>query len=48
MIFLIVDTNNYGLLQGLDFLMKIKVVVDVEKGLYMFEMGQEWQLKFYL
>jgi hypothetical protein len=32
MIFLVVDTNNYDLLLGLDFLIKIKAVVDVEKG----------------
>jgi hypothetical protein len=32
MIFLIVEINNYGLLLRLDFLMKIEVVVDVEKG----------------
>ncbi len=32
MIFLVVDTNSYDLLLGLDFLMKIGVIVDVEKG----------------
>jgi hypothetical protein len=32
MIFLVVDTNNYNLLLGLDFLMKIKTIVDVDKG----------------
>jgi hypothetical protein len=32
MIFLVVDTDNYDLLLGLDFLMKIGVVIDVEKG----------------
>jgi hypothetical protein len=32
MIFLIVEINNYGLFLRLDFFMKIKVVVDVEKG----------------
>jgi hypothetical protein len=32
MIFLVVDINNYDLLLGLDFLIKIIVVVDVEKG----------------
>jgi hypothetical protein len=31
MVFLVVDTNTYDLLLGLDFLMKIGVVVDVEK-----------------
>jgi hypothetical protein len=28
----VVDTNNYDMLLGLDFLMKIGAVVDVEKG----------------
>ncbi len=32
MVFLIVDTYSYDILLGLDFLMKIKTVVDVEKG----------------
>jgi hypothetical protein len=32
MICMTVDTNNYDLLFGLDFLIKIGVVVDVEKG----------------
>jgi hypothetical protein len=30
MVFLVVDTNNYDLLLGLDFLMKIGAVVDVD------------------
>jgi predicted aspartyl protease len=32
MIFLMVDTSSYDLLLGLDFFMKIKAIVDVEKG----------------
>ncbi len=32
MIFLVVDIDNYDVLLRLDFLMKIEVVVDVEKG----------------
>jgi hypothetical protein len=32
MIFLVVDTNNYNLLLGLNFLIKIGTIVDVEKG----------------
>jgi predicted aspartyl protease len=32
MVFLVVDTDTYDLLLGLDFLMKIGVVVDVERG----------------
>ncbi len=31
MVFLVVDTNTYDLLMGLDFLMKIGAVVDVKK-----------------
>ncbi len=33
MIFLVVDTDNYDLFLGLDFLIKIGVVFDVEKGI---------------
>jgi hypothetical protein len=33
MIFLVVDNNNYDLLLGLDNLMKIIVIIDVEKGM---------------
>jgi hypothetical protein len=29
---LVVDTNSYDLLLGLDFLIKIRIVIDVEKG----------------
>jgi hypothetical protein len=32
MVFLVVDTNTYDLLLGLDFLMKIGTMVDVKKG----------------
>jgi hypothetical protein len=32
MVFLVVDTNTYDLLLSLDFLMKIRAMVDVEKG----------------
>jgi hypothetical protein len=32
MVFLVVDTDTYGLLLGFNFLMKIRAVVDVEKG----------------
>jgi hypothetical protein len=31
MMFMVLDTNGYNLLMGLDFLMKIGDVVDVEK-----------------
>jgi hypothetical protein len=33
MTFMIVDTNSYDLLPSLDFFIKIRVMVDVEKGL---------------
>ncbi len=33
MIFMVVDTDGYNVLLGLDFLMKIGAVVDVERGL---------------
>jgi hypothetical protein len=33
MTFMVVDTDSYDVLLGLDFLMKIGVVVDVERGL---------------
>jgi hypothetical protein len=33
MTFMVVDTDNYDVLLGLDFLMKIGSIVDVERGL---------------
>jgi len=33
MTFMIINIDDYNLLMGLDFLMKIKVVMDVERGL---------------
>lgn len=39
MIFLVVDINSYDLLLGLDFPMKIGVVVDVEKGVIQVQNG---------
>ncbi len=39
MIFLVVDTDSYDLLLGLDFLMKIGVVIDVEKGVIQVQNG---------
>ncbi len=32
-VFMVVDTNNYDVLLGLYFLIKIGIVVDVERGL---------------
>jgi len=31
--FMVVDTNNYDILLGLDFLIKFGVIMDVERGL---------------
>ncbi len=39
MTFMVLDTNGYNLLMGLDFLMKIGDVVDVEKGLIQIKNG---------
>ncbi len=39
MTFMTINTNNYDLLLGLDFLIKIGVVVDVEKGLVQIRQG---------
>jgi hypothetical protein len=33
MTFMVVDTNSYDVLLGLDFLMKIGTIMDVERGL---------------
>jgi hypothetical protein len=32
MIFFVVNIDNYGLFLGLDFLIKTRTIVDVEKG----------------
>jgi hypothetical protein len=39
MTFMVVDTNGYDVLLGLDFLMKIGAVVDVERGLIQVRYG---------
>jgi hypothetical protein len=39
MTFMVVDTDGYGMLLGLDFLMKIRAVVDVERGLIQVKHG---------
>jgi len=39
MVFLVVDIDSYDLLLGLDFLMKIGAVVDVEKGVIQVQNG---------
>ncbi len=45
MIFLVVDTDNYDLLLGLDFLIKIGTIVDVEKGLIQVRNGLEMEME---
>jgi hypothetical protein len=47
MVFLIVDTNSYDILLGLDFSMKIEAIVDVEKGMIHVRNGLGWQLNCY-
>jgi predicted aspartyl protease len=39
MTFMVVDTDNYDVLLGLDFLMKIEAIVDVERGLIQVKNG---------
>jgi hypothetical protein len=39
MTFMVVDTESYNVLLGLDFLMKIKAIVDVERGLIQVRKG---------
>ncbi len=39
MTFMIMDTNNYDLLVGLDFLIKIGAIVDLEKNLIQIKQG---------
>jgi hypothetical protein len=33
MTFMIIDTDNYNILLGLDFRIKLDAIIDVEKGL---------------
>jgi hypothetical protein len=47
MVFFIININNNDLMLGLDFLMKIGVVVDIEKGQSMYKMDQVWKLNCY-
>jgi hypothetical protein len=39
MTFMVVDTDSYDVLLGLDFLMKIRAIVDVERGLIQVRRG---------
>jgi hypothetical protein len=41
MTFMVVDTDSYDVLLGLDFLMKIGAFVDVERGLIQVRHGPE-------
>jgi len=45
MIFLVVDTYSYDLLLGLDFLIKIKAIVDVEKGVIQVRNGLKMEVE---
>jgi hypothetical protein len=45
MTFMVVDTNRYDVLLGLDFLMKIGAVVDVERGLIQVRHGPGTNVK---
>jgi hypothetical protein len=45
MIFLVVDTDNYDLLLGLDFLVKIGTVVNVEKGVIQVRNGPRMEME---
>ncbi len=39
MTFMVVDTDSYDVLLGLDFLIKIRAIVDVEQGLIQIRHG---------
>jgi hypothetical protein len=39
MAFMVVDTNNYDILLGLDFLIKIGIVLDIEQSLIQIKQG---------
>jgi hypothetical protein len=39
MTFMVVDTNSYDLFLGSDFLIKIRIIVDVEKGMIQMKQG---------
>ncbi len=47
MTFMVVDTNNYDVLLGLDFLIKIGVIVDVEQGLIQVRHGPRGNVEYY-
>jgi hypothetical protein len=43
--FFIVNTDNYDIMLGLDFFMKIGVVVDVEKGVIHVQNGPSMEVE---
>jgi predicted aspartyl protease len=45
MVFLIVDIDSYDILLGLYFLMKIRIVVDVEKGVIQVQNGPKMAIE---
>ncbi len=45
MVFLIVNTHNYNVFLGLDFLMKIRVVINVEKGIIQVQNGPSMEIE---
>lgn len=45
MVFMVVDTNNYDVLLGLDFLIKIGAMVDVEHGLIQIKQGLDYNVQ---
>jgi hypothetical protein len=45
MTFIVVDTDSYDVLLGLDFLIKIGAIVDVERGLIQVRHGPRAQVE---
>jgi len=45
MTFMVVDIDNYDVLLGLDFLIKIKAIMDVEQGLIQVRHGPGTNVK---
>jgi hypothetical protein len=45
MTFMVVDTDSYDVLLGLDFLIKIGAIVDVERGLIQVRHGPRAQVE---
>ncbi len=48
MTFMVVDTNSYDMLLGLDFLIKISAIVDVEQGLIQVKHGPRANVEVFL